>query len=62
MPPKTRGDRTRKRVTGSDATSRSNTFTPAELRPAIMARFNMRADRLESRDVTTVVPLRRLVP
>ena len=57
-----RGDRTRKRVTGIEATSRSSTLTPAALRPAIIARFSIRADRLESREVTTVVPLRRLVP
>ena len=61
-PPKARGERTRKRVTGIDATSRSSTLMPAELSPAIIARFSMRAERLESREVTTVLPLRRLVP
>ena len=45
-----------------DATSRSSTSMPAALRPAIIARLSMRAARLESRDVTTVVPLRRVVP
>ena len=61
-PPMACGDLTRKRVTGVDATSRSSTLMPAELSPAMSARFNMRAERLESRDVTTVSPLRRLVP
>ncbi len=46
------------RVTGTLATSRSITFTPAALSPAIIARFSMRAERLESREVTTVSPLR----
>jgi hypothetical protein len=54
-PPSARGDRVRKRVTGTDATSRSSTLTPEELSPAMIARFNMRAERLESRDVTMVV-------
>ena len=44
------GGRTWKRVTGTVATSRSSTLTPAALSPAIIARFSMRADRLESRD------------
>ena len=48
------GWRARKRVTGTDATSRSSTLTPAALMPAIIARFSMRADRDESRDVMTV--------
>ena len=42
------------RVTGTDATSRSSTLIPPALSPAITARFSMRADREESRDVTTV--------
>ena len=49
----------RNRVTGTEATSRSSTLTPAALRPAIIARFSMRADRLESREVTTVVSFLR---
>ena len=47
--------RTTKRVTGTEATSRSTTLTPPELRPAIIARLSMRAERDESREVTTVV-------
>ncbi|MDZ7732421.1 MAG: hypothetical protein U5R31_04285 [Acidimicrobiia bacterium] len=43
-------------MTGTVATSRSSTLTPAELSPAIIARLSMRADRDESRDVTTVTP------
>ena len=50
------------RVTGTDATSRSSTFTPAALSPAIIARFSIRADRLESREVTTVASFLRVVP
>ena len=61
-PPNARGERTRNRVTGTLATSRSSTSTPAALSPAIIARFSIRAARLESRDVTTVVPLRSDVP
>jgi hypothetical protein len=54
MPPTTLGWRARKRVTGTDATSRSRTLTPAALMPAIIARLSMRAEREESRDVMTV--------
>ena len=50
------------RLTGMLATSRSITFTPAELSPAIIARLSMRAERLESHGVTTVSPLRSVVP
>ena len=61
-PPIWRGERVTKRVTGMLATSRSMTFTPEELSPAIIARLSIRAERLESREVTTVSPLRRVVP
>src|SRR4051794_5162682 len=54
MPPTAFGWRARKRVTGTEATSRSSTLTPAALIPAIIARLSMRAERDESRDVTTV--------
>ena len=54
MPPACSGRRTMNRVTGTDATSRSSTLTPAALSPAIIARLSMRAERLESRDVMTV--------
>ena len=49
-------------MTGTLATSRSSTWTPDALSPAIIARFNIRAARLESRYVTTVVPLGSEVP
>jgi hypothetical protein len=61
-PPTASGRRMAKRVTGTEATSRSSTFTPAALRPAIIARLSIRAERLESREVTTVVSFLRLVP
>ena len=61
-PPIWRGDRVTNRVTGMLATSRSITLMPAALSPAIIARFSMRAERLESREVTTVSPLRNVVP
>ena len=61
-PPKARGERTRKRVTGTLATSRSSTSTPDALSPAIIARFSIRAALLESREVTTVVPFGSDVP
>jgi hypothetical protein len=61
-PPNARGDLIRNRVTGTLATSRSSTSTPAAFSPAIIARLSIRADRLESRDVTTVVPFGRAVP
>ena len=51
-----------KRVTGTDATSRSSTLTPAALSPAIIARLSMRAERLESRDVMTRVPFLSVEP
>ena len=35
---------------------------PVALRPAVIARLSMRAARLESRDSTTVVPFRNVVP
>ena len=50
-----------KRVTGTEATSRSMTFTPEALRPAMKARFSIRVDRLESREATTVEVFLRLV-
>ena len=49
-------------MTGIDATSRSRTFTPAALSPAIIDRLSMRADRLESREVTTVASFLSVVP
>jgi hypothetical protein len=55
-PPACSGRRAMKRVTGTEATSRSRTLAPAALAPAIIARLSMRADRLESRDVTIVEP------
>ena len=61
MPPAVDGRRTMNRVTGTDATSRSSTLTPAALSPAIIARFSMRAERLESRDVMTVEPFLSVV-
>ncbi len=62
MAPRLSGRPAWKRVTGMDATSRSDTLTPAELSPAIIARFSMRADRLESRLVTTVASFFSVVP
>ena len=61
MPPAVSGRRIRKRVTGTDATSRSSTLTPDALSPAIIARLSMRAERLESREVTTVEFFLRVV-
>jgi hypothetical protein len=61
IPPAVSGRRVRKRVTGTDATSRSSTFTPDALSPAIMARLSIRADRLESREVMTVEFFLRVV-
>ena len=54
MPPPTLGWRAANRVSGTEATSRSRTLTPPALSPAIIARLSMRAERLESREVTTV--------
>ena len=51
-----------KRVTGTDATSRSATLTPAALSPAIIARLSMRAERLESREVMTVASFFSVLP
>ena len=51
-----------KRVTGTEATSRSSTLTPTPLSPAIIARLSMRAERLESRDVMTVEPFLIMPP
>ena len=48
-------------MTGTDATSRSSTSTPAALTPAMNARFSIRAARLESRDMMTVEPFFRLL-
>ncbi len=48
------------RVTGTVATSRSSTFTPAALQPTIIARFSTRAARLVSREAVIVVPLSRV--
>ena len=61
MPPCARSERTWNRVTGTGATSRSSTLTPAALRPAMTARLSARAARLESRDVVTVLPFFRVV-
>ena len=55
------GRDTANRVTGTEATSRSRTLTPAALMPAIIARLSMRAERLESRDVMTVASFLREV-
>ena len=44
MPPSTEGRRMMKRVTGTDATSRSSTMMPAAVRPAIIARCRGTAD------------------
>ena len=49
------------RVTGTEATSRSSTLAPAALAPAIIARFSIRAERLESREVTIVASFLRVV-
>ena len=62
MAPRLSGRPAWKRVTGTDATSRSTTLTPAALSPAIIARFSMRADRLESRQVMTVASFFSVVP
>ena len=48
------------RVTGTVATSRSSTFTPAALQPTIMARLSTRAARLVSREAVTVAPFSRV--
>ena len=61
-PPRAVGRRMMKRVTGTDATSRSSTFTPTALSPAIIARLSMRAERLESREVITVPPFLSMPP
>ncbi len=44
------------RVTGTVATSRSSTLTPAALQPTMTARLSTRAARLVSRDDVIVVP------
>ena len=44
------------RVTGTVATSRSSTFTPAALQPTMTARFSTRAARLVSREAVMVAP------
>ena len=62
MPPPLDGRRTMNRVTGTEATSRSSTLTPAALSPAIIARLSMRAERLESREVMTAVPFLSIEP
>ena len=49
------------RVTGTVATSRSMTLIPPALSPDMIARLSMRADRDESRDVTTVESTLRVV-
>ncbi len=61
MPPATTEPRAAKRVTGTEATSRSSTLTPAALSPAMRARLSIRAARLESREVTTVLSLGSVV-
>ena len=48
--------RTPNRVTGTVATSRSSTLTPAALKPTISARLSTRAARLVSREAATVAP------
>ena len=54
MPAETWAERQWNRVSGTLATSRSITLMPPAFRPAIIARFSMRAERLESRETTTV--------
>ena len=54
MPAETSAERQWNRVSGTLATSRSITLMPPAFSPAIIARFNMRAARLESRETTTV--------
>ena len=61
MPPRLDPERTWKRVTGTVATSRSSTLTPAALQPTMMARLSTRAARLVSREVVTVEPFSRLL-
>ena len=61
-PPWARSDRTWKRVRGTGASSRSSTWTPDRLRPAMMARFSVRPTREVSRLQQTVEPFFRLVP
>jgi hypothetical protein len=56
MPPCDWCERTWNRVVGTGATSRSSTLMPAALSPACTARLSIRADRLESREVVTVLP------
>jgi hypothetical protein len=61
MPASASGRATANLVTGTEATSRSRTLTPAALMPDIIARFSIRADRLESREVMTVASFFRVV-
>ena len=61
MPPTAVPVRVRNLVTGTVAASRSSTLQPAAVMPTIAARFNIRAARLESRDVATVAPLGSVV-
>src|SRR5712672_2709111 len=61
MPPWLGEVRTWNRVTGRVATSRSSTRRPAALRPTMIARFNIRAAREESREVVTVDPFGKVV-
>src|SRR5690606_25263266 len=55
-PAETTVERQWKRVSGTLATSRSITLIPPALSPDIIARFSIRAARLESRETTTVAP------
>ena len=48
------------RVTGTVATSRSSTLTPAALQPTMMARLSTRAARLVSREVVIVAPFSKV--
>ncbi len=54
--------RTWNRVTGTVASSRSETSTPAALSPTMTARLSARPARLESREVVTTAPFFRVVP
>ena len=61
-PPWARSDRTWKRVRGTGASSRSSTWRPDRLRPAMIARLSVRPTRDVSRLQQTTDPFLRLVP
>ena len=60
IPPRLAEVRTWWRVTGTVATSRSSTLTPAALQPTMTARFSTRAARLVSREAVIAGPLSRV--